>query len=170
MARRFLVLAAAFAAVLAFAGSGDAADPAADPGMVRVDIYRPENNSLMNSIGCLITIAGDPAGGFCHEVVRGEANRQMSGGTTTVLLGGDRVICEIKPGVSVQAFTPRALRPDGASPESRSWAARTLEPHARAGEAVEVGVVPKTRGRTYLGGWLLVQEPHAATQKRAQDH
>lgn len=164
--RHSLALAAALSTMVAFARPGDAADP----GMVRVDIYRPENNGLMNSIGCIITLAGDPGGGFCHEVIRGEENRQMTGGTTTVLLGGDRVICEIKPGVSVQAFTPRALRADGYTPDARSWAATTLAPRARADETVEVGVVPKSRGSTYVGGWLLRQEPHAATQKRARAH
>jgi hypothetical protein len=166
--RRSLALAAAFSTVVGFAGPGDAADRP-DPGMVRVDILRPENKGLMNSIGCIITVAGDPGGGFCHDVVRGQAQRQMSGGTTTVLLGGDRVICEIKPGVSIQAFTPRALRADGYTPDARSWAATTLAPHARAGETVEVGVVAKSRGSTYLGGWLLRQEPHAATSKRLKD-
>ena len=164
--RRILVLAAAFSTVLALAGPGDAADP----GMVRVDLYRPENDGVMNSIGCLITIAGDPGGGFCHGVIRGEANRQLSGGITTVLLGGDRVVCEIKPGVSIQAFTPRALRADGYTPDGRSWAATTLAPHARAGATVEVGLVPKSRGSTYVGGWVLSQEPHAATLKRARGH
>jgi hypothetical protein len=164
--RRSLVVAAALLAVLVFAGRGDAADP----GMVRVDIFRPENNGLMNSIGCILTIAGDPSGGFCHEVIRGEAQRQLSGGTTTVLLGGDRVLCEIKPGVSIQAFTPRALRADGFAPDGRSWAATTLAPRGRPGETVEVGVVPKSRGSTYLGGWLLSQEPHAATVKRVSHH
>ena len=163
MVRHLLALAAAFSAVVALAGPGGAADP----GMVRVDIYRPENNGLMNSIGCLITIAGDPAGGFCHQVIRGQANRQISGGTTTVLLGGNRVICEIKPGVSVQAFTPPALRGDAYTPEAPSWAATTLAPHARPGETIEVGIVPKSRGSRYLGGWQLRQEPHALTEKRA---
>jgi len=163
--RRLLVPAAVFSTVLAFAGPG----VAADPGMVRVDIYRPENDGLMNSIGCLITVAGDPRGGFCHDVIRGEANRQMSGGTTTVLLGGDRVVCEIKPGVSLQAFTPRALRPDGATPDARSWTATTLAPRARPGEMVEVGVAPKRRGSAYLGGWVLIKKPHAATLKRVKD-
>jgi hypothetical protein len=166
MGWRSLMLAAAFSTSMAFAGPVGSADS----GMVRVDLYRPENNGLLNSIGCLITIEGDPGGGFCHDVIRGQQNRQISGGTTTVLLGGDRVVCEIKPGASVQAFTPRALRPDGASPESRSWAATTLAPRARPGETVEVGLVPKIRGSTYLGGWLLHQEPHAATLKRLKVH
>jgi hypothetical protein len=138
--------------------------------MVRVDIYRPENDGLMNSIGCIITIAGDRGNGFCHDVVRGQTQRQMSGGTTTVLLGGDRVLCEIKPGVSIQASTPRALRPDGYTPDATSWATTTLVPRARAGEAVQVGVAPKSRGSTYLGGWLLRQETHGATPKRVTDH
>jgi len=161
---RLLVLAAVFSTVLAFAGPGVAADPR----MVRVDIYRPENDGLMSSIGCLITIAGDSRAGFCHDVIRGEANRQISGGTTTVLLGGDRVICEITSGVSIQAFTPRAMRPDASTPDGRTWAATTLAPRARAGETVEVGVLPKRRGSTYVGGWLLNQEAHAATDKRAR--
>lgn len=165
IARRFPAFAAAFSAAMAVAGPGSAADP----GMVRVDIYRPENHGLMSSIGCLITIAGDPRAGFCHDVIRGPANRQMSGGTTTVLLSGDRVVCEIKPGVSIQAFTPRALRPDGYTPDARSWAATNLAPRARPGETVEVGVVPKGRGCAYVGGWLLIQEQHAATQKRVRD-
>lgn len=165
MVRRSLVLVAGLSTMLAVARPGGAADP----GMVRVDIYRPEDSGLMNSIGCIITIAGDPGGGFCHDVTRGTATRQISGGTATVLLGGDRVICELKPGVSIQAFTPRGLRADSYAPDARSWAATTLAPRGRAGETVEVGVVPKRRGSTYLGGWLLIQEPHAATVKRAGD-
>jgi hypothetical protein len=164
--RRFLVLAVAFSAALAFAGRGDAADG----GMVYVDIYRPENNGLMNSIGCIITITGDPNGVFCHEVIRGEENKGISGGKTTVLLGGDRVICELNPSNSIQAFTPRAMRPDGLTPGARSWAPSTLTPRARPGEAVELGVVPKSRGSTYLGGWLLRQEPHATTKKHGNEH
>jgi hypothetical protein len=164
--RRFLALVVAFSAGLAFAGRGDAADAR----LIRVDIYRPENNGLMNSIGCIVTLSGDPPGGSCHDVVRGAENKGLSGGTSTVLLGGDRVVCEIKPGTSVQVFTPRALRPDGSTPESRSWEPTTLTPRARPGETAELGVVPKTRGSTYLGGWLLYQEPHAATSKRAQEH
>jgi hypothetical protein len=164
--RRFPLLAVAFSTAVAFARAGDDADP----GMVRVDIHRAENDGLMNSIGCIITIVGDPGGGFCHAVVRGQANRQMSGGTTTVLLGGDRVTCEIKPGVSIQVFTPRALRSEGYRPDAKSWAPTTLAPHARAGETVDVGVAPNSRGSTYLGGWVLHQEPHAATPKRVSDH
>jgi hypothetical protein len=160
--RRSLALAAALSTVVAFAEPSEAADP----GMVRVEIYRPENNGPMNSIGCIITLAG-PGGGFCHDVVRGQAQRQMSGGTTTVLLGGDRVLCEIKPGVSIQAFTPRALRSEEYRPDAKSWRATTLAPHARAGETIQLGVAPKSRGSTYLGGWLLRQEPQAATEKRA---
>ena len=162
---RLLVLAAVFSTVPAFAGPG----VAADPGMVRVDIYRPENDGLMSSVGCLITIAGDSRAGFCHDVIRGEANRQISGGTTTVLLGGDRVVCEITPGISIQAFTPRALRADRYAPDARSWAATPLAPHGRPGETVEVGLVPKRRGSTYVGGWVLSQEPHAATLRRVKD-
>ncbi len=164
--RPFLALAVAFSAALAFAGRGDAADT----GMIRVDIYRPENTGLLNSIGCIVTISGDPPGGSCHDVIRGAANKSLSGGTSTVLLGGDRVVCEIKPGASVQVFTPRALRPDGITPESRSWEPTTLTPRARPRETVELGVLPKSRGSTSLGGWLLRQEPHAATSKRAGGH
>jgi hypothetical protein len=165
MESRVLVLAAALSAVVAFARSSGAADRA----RVRVDIYRPEGSGLMNSIGCIITIAGDPPGGFCREVTRGKANRNISGGSATVLLGGDRVICEIKPGTSIQAFTPRSLRPDQVTPDAPSWAATTLAPRARPGQTVEVGVVPQSRGSRYLGGWLLRQEPHAATLRRARD-
>ena len=159
------MLGGALSMLAALARPGDAADP----GMVRVDIYRPENSGLMSSVGCLITIVGDPRAGFCHDVIRGGANRQISGGTTTVLLGGDRVVCEIRPSGSIQAFTPRAMRPDGSAADAGSWAATTLAPRARPGETVEVGVVPKRRGSTYLGGWLLVQEPHAATLKRVKN-
>ena len=56
--------------------------------MIRVDIYRPENNGLMNSIGCIVTISGDPPGASCHDVIRGAENKVLSGGKTTVLLGG----------------------------------------------------------------------------------
>ncbi|HEY6477987.1 MAG TPA: hypothetical protein VI456_15525 [Polyangia bacterium] len=147
---------------MAFAGRSDAADG----GMIHVDIYRPESNGLMNSIACIITIAGDPPSGFCHEVIRGAENKGISGGTTTVLLGGDRVICEVKSSTSVQAFTPRALRPDGATPDARSWAATTLAPRAAPGQTVELGIIPKSRGSTYIGGWLVRQEPHAVTRKR----
>jgi hypothetical protein len=149
--RTVLVLVVGLSMALALAGPGEAADP----GMVRVDIHRPANDGLMSSIGCIITIAGDPGGGFCHDVVRGEANRQVSGGTTTVLLGGDRVTCEIKPGVSVQAFTPRALRGDGYSPDAPTWQATILTPKVHPGEALELTLVPKTKRRAYVGGWLL---------------
>jgi hypothetical protein len=134
--------------------------------MIQVDIYRPENNGLMNVIGCVIAVSSDATGSFCHQVIRGEANKGISGGTSTVLLGGDRVICEINPSSSIKAFTPRGMRPD-ASAESPSWGATTLTPRARAGETVEVGIVPKARGSTYVGGWVVRQEPHATTDKRA---
>src|SRR5579871_6369224 len=102
--RRALVLAAGLSTALAVARAGDAAEGA----MVRVDIYRPPSKGLMNSITCIITITGDPPGGFCHEVVRGEANKGIPAGSATVLLGGDRVVCELPPGSSIQAFTPRS--------------------------------------------------------------
>ncbi len=159
--RRVFRLTVALSVTFAFAGRG----AAADGGMIRVDIYRPENNGLMNSIGCIITIAGDPNGASCHEVIRGEENKVISGGKTTVLLGGDRVICELNPSNSIQAFTPRAMRPDGLTPEARTWAPTTLMPRARPGETVELGVVPKSRRSSYVGGWLLRQEPHATTKK-----
>jgi hypothetical protein len=165
LARRALILAAAFSTVLAAARAGGASDGP----RVRVDIYRPENAGLMNSIACIITIAGDPPGGFCHQVKRGKANKSISGGSATVLLGGDRVVCEIKPGTSIQAFTPRALRPDQVAPEAESWAATTLAPSGRPGQTVEVGIVPQGRGSDYLGGWVVRQEPHAATLKRARE-
>ncbi|HLK88262.1 MAG TPA: hypothetical protein VKZ18_00130 [Polyangia bacterium] len=133
--------------------------------MIRVDIYRPEQKGVLSSIACIITITGDPPGGFCHEVTRGEANKSISGGTATVLLGGDRVVCELRPGASIQAFTPRSLRPDGVTPDAGSWAPTALTPRARPGQSVEVGIVPKSRGRSYAGGWLVRQEPHATTAK-----
>ena len=166
MVRRFLAAAVTLSTVVAFAGPGDAADR----GMVHVQIIRPENNGLMNSVGCLITVAGGREGGFCHDVDRGQANRKMSGGTTTVLLGGDHVTCEIKPGVSIQAFTPRAMRSEGYRPDAKSWAPTTLAIHARAGDTVGVGVVPKSRGTTYLGGWDLDLVSTAETTKRVRGH
>jgi hypothetical protein len=162
MVRRLLVVTVAFSTVVAFAGRGDAADP----GMVHVQIFRPGNNGPMNSIGCIITIAGDRGSGFCHDVVRGQANRQISGGTTTVLLGGDSVTCEIKPGVSLQAFTPRAMRPEEYRPDAKSWAPTKLTLHARAGETVGLGLAPKSSGTTYLGGWVLYPVSTAETPKR----
>ena len=145
----------------AFAGGA-----AADGNMIRLDIYRPENNGLMNAIPCIITISGDAKGAFCHQVIRAEPNKRLSGGKATVLLGGDRVLCEVNPSNTIRAFTPRALRPDGFTPEAPSWAATSFTPLARPGQTAELGIVPKTRGKAYPGGWLVFQEPHAATRKR----
>jgi hypothetical protein len=151
------------AAILTLATvSGSAA---ADGGLIRVDIYRPQSKGPMNAVPCIITIAGDAKGSVCHEVIRAEKNKSLSGGKATVLLGGDRVICELNPSNSIQAFTPRALRPDGFTPGARSWTPTTLAPRARPGQTIEVGIVPKSRGRTAVGGWLVRQEPHATTQK-----
>jgi len=138
---------------------------AADGTMVRVDIYRAGSNGLMNSIPCIITITGEAKGTVCHAVIRGAENKGLSGGKATVLLGGDRVICELNPSNGIQVFTPRALRPEGFMPEARSWAPTTLAPRARAGQTIEVGIVPKSRGSAYVGGWLVRQEPHTKTAK-----
>jgi len=134
--------------------------------MVRVDIYRAASKGAMNAVPCIITITGDAKGAVCHEVIRAEANKNLSGGKATVLLGGDRVICELNPSNGIQAVTPRALRPDGFTPEARSWAPTTFSPRARPGQTVELGLVPKTHGRTYAGGWVVRPEPHATTPKR----
>jgi hypothetical protein len=138
---------------------------AADGGMIRVDIYRVASKGPMNTVPCIITISGDAKGAVCHEVIRAEANKSLSGGKSTVLLGGDRVICEIDRSNSIQVVTPRALRPESVTPEARSWAQATFAPRARPGQTVELGVVPKMHGRTYAGGWLVRQEPHVSTEK-----
>lgn len=158
------ISAAAATVVLLGALAGDAA---ADGEMIRVDIYRPENNGLMNLIACIITISGDAKGSVCHQVIRGPASKGISGGKATVLLGGDRVICEINSSNSIQAFTPRSMRPDGITPDARGWAPTTISPHAKPGQTIELGIVPKARRRTYTGGWLVRQEPHATTEKHA---
>jgi len=137
----------------------------ADGKMVRVDILRAASKGPLNAVPCIVTITGEAKGAVCHEVIRAEANKSLSGGKATVLLGGDRVICEINASNAIQAVTPRALRPEGFAPEARSWAPTTLTPRARSGQTVELAIVPKTRGRTYVGGWLVRQEPHATTAK-----
>lgn len=133
--------------------------------LVRVDIYRAASKGAMNAVPSIITITGDAKGAVCHEVIRAEPNKNLSGGKATVLLGGDRVICELNPSNGIQAFTPRALRPDGFTPDARSWAAATFVPRARPGQEVQLGILPKTRGRSYAGGWLVRQEPRATPAK-----
>jgi hypothetical protein len=161
--RRSLFLAVMLSAAVAPAVRG----AGADAGLVRVDISRAGSDGPMNGVACIITITGEAKGAVCHEVIRAEANKQLSGGKATVLLAGDRVICELHPSNGIQAFTPRALRPDGLAPGASAWAPTTFTPRARAGQTVELGIVPKRRGSTYLGGWLVRREPRARTDHGA---
>lgn len=149
-------------AILSTFASGDVG--AAEGGMVKVEIYRPESDGLMNLVPCAIMIIGDPKGA-CHEVVRGP-NKYIGDDKTTMLLGGDRVTCEITSSNSIQAFTPPALRPIGYASAVNSWEATRLAPRSRPGETASLLLVPKSQGSTYVGGWWLRQTKLMPGRKR----
>jgi hypothetical protein len=151
------------AAALAFAIFVASKGVAAEDGGVRIEIDRPESNGLMNLVPCIIEIVGDAKGAVCHEVRHLGGSQTPSHGGRSVLLGGDRVTCKLGPSNSIQAFTPRAMRPPGYAVGARSsWRATTWTPRARPGETVDLVLVPKSRGSTYAGGWLLHRRDQAA--------
>ncbi len=130
----------------------------------KIEIVRPASKGAMNSVPAVITLRGAPKGTACQEVVRAPENRALTGGKATVLLGGDRVVCPVVPDGTIEAFTPRAMRPSGFTPDAGAWDATrlTLRKTTSTGQ---VTLLPKTKGSTFLGGWRF-SEP-AATKRLA---
>lgn len=140
------------AAALTFLASAQAA--AETPGQ-KIEIVRPASKGAMNSVPAIITLRGAPKGTACEEVVRAPENRALTGGQTTVLLGGDRVLCPMVPDAAIEAFTPRAMRPTSFSPDATTWDATRLTP--RKSTAGQLTLLPKMKGSTFLGGWRFVE-------------
>jgi hypothetical protein len=125
---------------------------------IKIQILRPADKGPISSVPCIITLRGAPKGAAtCDDVVRGPGNKTVSGGKTTVLLGGDRVTCTLPPDVTIEAFTPRALRPTEFTPDATTWEAARLSPRG----AGPISVTPQAKGRTLLGGWRLEQKGRA---------
>ena len=141
------------AALLLVTGLGG--DAGAERAALKIEIVRPADKGPVDSVPCVITLRGALKGAAaCDEVVRAPENKALSGGKTTVLLGGDRVTCTLPPDAAIEAFTPRALRPSAFSPDAATWEAARLSPRG----AAPITVTPKAKGRTFLGGWRLEQQ------------
>jgi hypothetical protein len=142
----------ALAAALTLFATGPAG---ADPAGRTIEIVRPASKGAMNSVPAIITLRDVPKGTACREVVRAPENRTLTGGKTTVLLGGDRVVCPLVPDGTIEAFTPRAMRPAGFTPDAATWDATRLTP--RKTTSGPLTLVPKAKGTAFLGGWRLVE-------------
>jgi hypothetical protein len=123
---------------------------------LRLEIFRPENNGLMNSVPAVVELENAE----CAREIEGPVNRAPDEDRDTVLFGGDRVMCIVRAAeVRIAVSTPRRKRPPGFMPAARSWDTARLTRRFAAGQVIRMIVLPKSRGSSYVGGWTIQPAP-----------